>query len=407
MQHLRGTVFRSRSPVSRFLLLICATPLIAQMSNSVSFAQRQPRTRVQKRAPAPRVDYANFSHRTHTVTQKLSCDSCHKLPTKNWKDVRSGDAGFPDVAEFPDHSSCLSCHRTQFFARERPAPTICSNCHIAATPRDTTRWLFPSLGDIADEKFKRREAVSEFRVFFPHDRHMDAIGRLPDAPGNLIAASYQVQKQPASCPVCHVTYQPQGNSSDEYVTKPPKNLGDNFWLKKGTFKTVPNSHAACFTCHNPDAGIAPDSKDCHSCHKLTPPRETPNADFDVKLAAEMGLTDQTQRRLWANRNSAGTFRHEGGEHPNINCLSCHKVETATFNTTDVHSTKVPVKSCGGAEGCHITATADDGGIMNYELDQKAKYPKFVCTKCHVTFGKEQTPASHAQAIPAPATKSSD
>src|SRR2546430_17191798 len=47
---------------------------------------------------------------------------------------------------------------------------------------------------------------------------------------------------PKSCPVCHETYQPQGKSSEEFVTKSPKNIGDNFWLKKGTFKTIPNSH---------------------------------------------------------------------------------------------------------------------------------------------------------------------
>jgi hypothetical protein len=73
----------------------------------------------------PQVDYSRFSHQTHIAQQKLSCDSCHKFPTKNWKEVRKGDAAFADTAEFPEHSSCLNCHRQQFFARERPAPRIC------------------------------------------------------------------------------------------------------------------------------------------------------------------------------------------------------------------------------------------------------------------------------------------
>jgi hypothetical protein len=66
--------------------------------------------------------------------------------------------------------------------------------------------------------------------------------------------------------------------------------------------------------------------------------------------------------------------------------------------------KVPVRSCGGAEGCHITATADDGGALNFEIDAKKKDPKFVCTKCHVIFGSEPVPASHIQALPTPKPK---
>src|SRR6266487_233803 len=50
----------------------------------------------------PRIDYSRFSHITHVTTQKLSSDSCHKFPTKNWKDVRKGDTAFTDVTEFPE-----------------------------------------------------------------------------------------------------------------------------------------------------------------------------------------------------------------------------------------------------------------------------------------------------------------
>src|SRR5262249_30735811 len=82
-------------------------------------AQSRRRPAARKKAPSI---YANFSHTTHVTKQKLACDSCHKVPTSNWKEVRQGDAAFPDVVEFPDHSSCLNCHRQQFFARERPAP---------------------------------------------------------------------------------------------------------------------------------------------------------------------------------------------------------------------------------------------------------------------------------------------
>ena len=383
-------------------ILVGASPLIQRRAQkSLSQKSRVP--------PKPKVDYTKFSHTTHTVTQKLACDSCHKVPSKNWKEVRKGDAAFPDVADFPEHASCLNCHRTQFFARERPAPAICSNCHIANSPRDTSRWLFPSLGDINDPLLKRREFVSEFGVGFPHDKHLDVVGlNAPpgrDPSGWFVTVSLQEPKKQgttASCPVCHQTYQPQGNSSDEYVTKPPKTLGDNFWLKKGTFKTIPNSHAVCFTCHNADSGVAPDSKDCNVCHKLIPLGPNLRADFDPKLATDMGVTDKFIIARWSRRISAGAFRHEGGEHPDLNCLSCHNV--TTFNTLDPKTLKVPVRSCGGADGCHITQTIDDGGALNFEIDERKKNPGFVCTKCHVAFGKEAVPADHPQAIPTPKPK---
>ena len=376
--------------------------------------QRPPQTRRPARrpvAPTPRIDYSKFSHVTHVTTQKLACDSCHKFPTKNWKEVRKGDAAFPDVAEFPEHSSCLSCHRQQFFARERPAPSICSNCHVSVTPRDTTRFLFPSLGDVTDSKFKTREFVSEFGVGFPHDKHLDVVGLYrprfrQDAAAQFVTARWRVAKkqpeQPKSCPVCHQSYQPQGNSSEEYVTKAPKNLGDNFWLKKGTFETVPNNHTVCFTCHNAESGIPPEPKDCHVCHKLLQPEQRLKVDFDPKLTADMGITDKIILEPWSRRISAGAFRHEGGEHPNLTCTGCHN--STLMNTLDPKSLRVPVRSCGGAEGCHITATAEEGGALNFEIDQKKANAAFVCSKCHITFGKESLPANHLEAISQPTKK---
>jgi hypothetical protein len=372
-------------------------------------SKRKPSKRAPQKPVKPRVDYAKFSHQTHVVTQKLECSSCHKVPSKNWKVVRIGDAAFPDVSDFPEHSSCLNCHRQQFFARERPAPVICSNCHVKNSPKDTSRWLFPSLGDVTDPKIKRREFVSEFGVGFPHDKHIDVVGfNIPSVKdrGWLVNASLQEKKKdgpPKSCPVCHETYQPQGPSSEEYVTKPPKNIGDAFWLKKGTFKTTPNSHTVCFTCHSADSGIAPAPTDCNVCHKLATPQSL-KVDFDSKLSATMGITDATILSKWSHRISAGAFRHEGGEHPDLNCMGCHNVANPTFNTLDMKTLKVPVKSCGGADGCHVTATTDDGGALNFEIDQKKKDPAFVCTKCHVAFGKEGVPEDHPNAIPAPKPK---
>ena len=369
------------------------------MSSNAIETQRRTQPRRVTRRPAvqrPRINYAEFSHPTHVTNQKLSCASCHTFPTKNWKEVRKADAAFPDVAEFPEHAACISCHRTQFFARERPAPAICSNCHVNVTPRDTARFLFPSLGDITDSKLKTRESVSEFAVGFPHDKHIDVVGFRKRM--NFVNAGWSAPRQQSaqskSCQICHQLYQPQGKSSEEYVTKPPSGLGDNFWLKKGTFQTSPNSHTTCFTCHSPD-GIPPEPKDCQLCHALVPPRQLP-ADFDPKLAAEMGITDKTMLQSASTRMSAGAFRHEGGMHPELSCTGCHNI--STVNTLEPGTMKVPLQSCGGAEGCHITATSDEGGALNFEVDRKQTSATFVCLKCHITFGKQGVPASHSQAI---------
>jgi hypothetical protein len=390
---------------------LALTPWLVTHATKAGEPQRRSQLRRPRKKGAapkkPRVDYSKFSHRTHVTEQKLPCNSCHKVPSKNWKEVRKGDAAFPDVSDFPEHTSCLTCHREQFFARERPAPVICSNCHIAINPRDSTRYLFPSLGDLTDPKRKRREFVSEFGLGFPHDKHIDVVGfnRIERNLDVLFVVSYFQDKKkdgpPKSCPVCHETYLPQGNSSEEYVTKPPKNLGDNFWLKKGTFKTIPNSHTVCFTCHNADSGIAPQPKDCNLCHNLVTPAQL-KVDFDPKLATDMGITDKTMLARWSRRISAGAFRHEGGEHPDLNCMGCHNVPT--MNTLDAKTLKVSVRSCGGADGCHVTATTDDGGILNFEIDQKKKNTSFTCTKCHLTFGKEAVPEDHPKAIPTPKRK---
>ncbi len=375
-------------------------------------AQRSAQNRKQKRPAAtkkPRVDYAAFSHQTHVNGQKLACDSCHKFPTTNWKEVRKSDVAFEDVAEFPEHASCLNCHRQQFFARERPAPMICSNCHVKVSPRDTTRFLFPSLGDVTDVSRPRRDSVSEFAVHFPHETHLDVIGRNFQPPNHdvrFVTARFQKEKpkeesDPKNCVICHQTYQPQGDSSDEYVTKPPKNLGDAFWLKKGTFKTIPVSHAPCSSCHNTEAGIEPAPSKCEVCHKLLP-AEKVQVDFDPKLAETIGITDPLILRRWQHRMSSGSFTHDGGAHPGLSCTTCHNIPS--MNTAEPKSLKVAVKSCGGTEGCHVTATSDEGGALNFEVDQRKAKADFACTKCHLVFGGQPIPASHLEVIPKPVTK---
>jgi len=359
--------------------------------------------KVRSKPRPPKIDYSRFSH--STAPHKQTCDSCHKFPSKNWESVRSGGDAFADVTEFPEHSACLSCHRQQFFARERPAPRICINCHVKATPVDTSRYTFPSLGENFLNSPRATGFVSDFRVAFPHDKHLDVISLGPnqrqDNPVKFVRASFGLMSEdsdPKSCATCHQTYQPQGKSDEEFVTKPPADLGDKFWLKKGTFKTRPVTHASCFTCHNKESELAPLPSDCNACHKLPPPPGS--SDFDGQLAGRIKTTDWWTTMAWRNRVSAGAFRHE--VHVDLSCTKCHN--PAAMNTVDLKTLKVSVLSCGGGEGCHVTATVDDGGILNYEIDKRKTDNNFLCSKCHLSFGSHPLPASHIEAVRKAAAK---
>ena len=401
---------------ARFFWLLLTSIVVLFASNLEAGAQRRKPRRpapAQRQAPKPRVDYAMFSHRTHVEQKKLACSSCHKFPSKNWKEVRKGDDAFADVTDFPEHAACLQCHRAQFFARERPAPVICSNCHIAVTPRNTARYPFPSLGEPFLASKKGQSFVSEFKVAFPHDKHVDVVGWLPfggrrtdvtlaalrrNAHASFNKRAPQDAKS-KGCAVCHQTYQPQGKSPDEFVTKRPANLAEDvFWLKKGAFKTTPTSHAACSACHNKDSGIAPDPADCANCHKLATATSEPLRDFDPKLAQTMNINDWLMLRKWSRR-SAGRFQHDYDVHKELSCIDCHN--PAVMNTLE-ERTFVTVKSCAGSGGCHIETNLD--GALNYEIDQRRKNPNFQCVKCHIMIGKNAVPQNHLDAIPKPASK---
>jgi hypothetical protein len=173
--------------------------------------------------------------------------------------------------------------------------------------------------------------------------------------------------------------------------KPPAAHGDAFWLKKGTFKTSPIGHTTCFTCHNAESGLSPAPNDCAKCHKFKQPIGP--ADYDAALAVKMGTTQRIMRDAWSTRTSSGTFRHEWSSHAELSCSNCHDISRLVTN--DQKTLKVSIASC---NMCHITATLDDGGVLNYEVDQRKKNPGFNCVKCHVTFGKRPIPESHIKAI---------
>ena len=363
----------------------------------------------------PRTDYRNFNHAT-AKHREQACDACHKFPSPGWKEARKADAAFPDVIQQPEHASCLNCHRQQFFARERPAPAICSVCHVSSTPRAQPRHPFPNPPETFNRTARARDFRSDFQIFFPHDKHLEIVSALrpahePHAGARFLPASFarlassqqkQAQKpqeaekpNETSCAVCHQTYQPQGESEEEYATKPPPDLGEAFWLKKGTFKTTPN-HASCFNCHSQESGVLPAPNDCAACHRLAPATTMARSDFDPKVAAAMNVTDPVLLRQWRRRTS-GTFRHEWVMHADLSCNTCHNV--SAMNTLDEATKKVPILSCGGAgTGCHVTPAAEEGGALNLALDARRAQANFQCVKCHVILGREAAPKSHPEAV---------
>ncbi len=345
-----------------------------------------------KPTPKPRVNYGEFPHSVQA--HKLECSKCHKYPTSNWKSVRPEKDAFPDIADYPRHESCLECHKQQFF--KGTPPKICSICHTTPGPRISNRWPFPNPRETFDRSAKGKTHESDFLVGFPHDKHIEIVSGHGSSAARSVNASYSgraIRAAEESCKVCHQTMMPQGKSPDEFVTKPPANIGEDFWLKKGTFKTAPIGHSLCFTCHSTDTGVMPTPDTCSGCHKLRP--SFPKTDFDPMMAKKMGITDKVMLDNWSHRTSSGKFGHEFVAHTDMECATCHTV--TKLDTANPLTKKVPMSGCAT---CHATPKAEDGGALNYEVDQRKKDPKFDCVKCHVTFGKLPIPETHLQALAA-------
>lgn len=384
--------FFTQDPKFRLLGVLVAVLIFA--CGSLGLLSIDPVERAQaqrRRAPAPRANYGEFPHAAQA--HKMECSKCHKFPSDNWQKVRPEKDAFPDVTEYPKHESCVGCHKQQFF-RGTP-PKICSICHTTPGPRVSTRWPFPNPRETFDKTAKGKTHESDFLVGFPHDKHLEVVAAHQRPTARFLNASYVGRRVRAeeSCKVCHQTMLPQGNSPDEFVTKPPVNIGEGYWLKKGTFKTEPIGHTTCFTCHSTDTGIEPTPVTCSGCHKLKP--AFPKTDFDPAIAKKMGIADKVMLDNWSRRTSSGKFGHEFMAHVDMECATCHTV--TKLNTADPLTKKVPISSCAT---CHATPTTADGGALNYEVDQRKKDPKFDCVKCHIAFGKMPIPASHMEALAA-------
>lgn len=148
------------------------TPPIAGSAEKVQQERRTKRAPQSKNGKPTAVDYSRFSH--NIAQHKQACSSCHKFPTANWDKVRTGDAAFPDVTDYPQHPSCVECHRQQFFTGAQPV--ICTVCHTNPSPRDSSRHPFPNPIEIFNASKHAQNAISEFGISFPHDKHVDIVG---------------------------------------------------------------------------------------------------------------------------------------------------------------------------------------------------------------------------------------
>ncbi len=299
-----------------------------------------------------------FSHAT-AGHKKKDCNSCHVMPTANWVSAR----GFPDVAEFPGHTACNSCHSgRQFFA-------LCSTCHTpGGNARRNPRFAFPL-----------SSRSQEFASVFPHNVHQDIIAKAAPrrsevAVAHFVKASFVLRDDPPkptfnNCAICHET----SKAVPKYAPRIPASmqplgeaLADPFKPTAQFFKDTPSGHQTCFQCHY--QGVKPVATDCAGCHKLT----TPYMDSPV-----------------VKRYSI-KFDHNQKEHSVRDCMTCHVRISQNGDLKTLVDADVPFVACAV---CHDDKITDERESRNETLT--AKQPAFQCTYCHASaIGRFPIPKSH-------------
>ena len=270
------------------------------------------------------VDYTKFSHSTQK--HKSACNTCHKPPTKNWANA----SAFPDIADFPDHDACVSCHRAQFFRGARPP--ICSVCHLKPSPRDDARYAF-----------RKPDAKLQFTIEFPHDRHQDVIAFNP-------------------CTSCHA-------QSAAALTPPAGGWLDAYAPQPATFKSAPADHSSCFSCHWKSQ--EPVATNCNGCHKL---------------AASPYVAAAMPTRI------SFKFMHEGGGEKKQHVLECTTCHINITKATTLRGLKpdVPITAC---TECHNKDGArQDLNQELVALEKNRAFTCAYCHTSNV--GKLDAPASH-------------
>jgi hypothetical protein len=335
-------------------------------------------TRRQKPVSKPQTQqvatkYSAFQH-SSDKHKSMACNTCHKIPT-TWTAKRD----FPDVADFPNHDSCVRCHRQQFFTRQSFAgtgPAICTVCHVRAAPREGGRFAFGKPNDAGQATKPKDER--QFTIEFPHDKHQNVISSVrPDgapnkAPDFVRASFFESQSNDQKkadynhCSICH-------QRNDYLLIEPLVARPDAETQSNKFFKTMPRSHDSCFNCHWKNQKPAAD--DCGGCHK-------PSASY---------LATLSPKRI------SMMFNHEGGKGEHVmECTTCHINITRAASLRGL-TPDVPIAAC-------VTCHKDN---------KKTTYPKITtiedeferfkttssCTYCHTgDVGKKKPPASHEAAV---------
>jgi len=345
-----------------FLMLGLATLIFLvypqHFSKSAAAAGQKRQKIAPRRVGAPqmtskaRVDYSNFSHATKK--HQGACNTCHKAPTENWKKVRD----FPDIADFPGHDACVSCHRPQFFKGANPV--ICAVCHSKVSPRDDARFAF-----------RNPAASRQFLIEFPHDKHQDVIARMfrefpaEERPlflrASFTPANVSPDEKPKHYNNCEICHSPRTSPP----AAPATGWLDSFAPDAATFKAVPASHAACFNCHWKSQ--QPTNGNCAGCHKLSD-----NPYFAVDVPKRFSLK----------------FRHAREAHVQ-ECTTCH-INITKAATLRGLKPDVPITSCAA---CH-----NKDGLrqdVSKELQAIDKNRDFVCSYCHTSdVGRRDPPFGH-------------
>ena len=356
--------------VSRALILTATLCLLIHgailvIGGSAAAQRQRRRPPVRPRTPfTPAIDYSKFLH--STKKHQGACVTCHKIPTSNWQKVRE----YPDVADYPDHDACVSCHRPQFF--RGPKPAICSVCHSKVSPRDDARFAF-----------RNPACRRQFLIEFPHDKHQDVIAKLfqrstDERPLFMRASfSFRVQDQTKRYNNCEICHGPRPTPS----VAPASRWVDGFVPDNLTLKSVPVNHSSCFSCHWKSE--QPVNENCAGCHKLPDP------------PALIAVTDLPNRKSMK-------FRHGLDEHVK-ECTACHINIT---KSATLRGLKPDVPIAPFCSDCHNKAPTHLE--ISNELEAIDKNRDFVCVYCHTSdVGRRDPPASHYLSAERPPIKRKD
>lgn len=351
------------------LIIIIATGAVLFC---VAQTRRASPARTRQTSSASAVKYSVFLH-SSDKHKGLACNACHKIPTP-WTARRN----FPDVADFPDHDSCVRCHRPQFFTRQAfigSGPSICTVCHRRAAPREGARFAFGKPNN-SQQTVKAKEE-RQFTIEFPHDKHQNVIASLrsvQSATGArtrsplFVSAAFQQRasdnQKPDynNCSLCHATNNTLIDIAD---ARDPS----SFRPAPGSFKTTPQAHDACFDCHWRNQ--KPAGADCLGCHK-------PAATFVAPL--------------FPARISA-KFSHEGGKGEHVmECTTCHINITRATSLRGL-TPDVPIAACTSCHKDNRKTTYPKAVTIEEEFEQYKQTG--ACNYCHTPdVGRKKPPPSH-------------